>query len=165
MGCRDSFARPACVYSSHTVMPASQPLAEILARLTGPGELYTRLPDRRVRCHACGHLCTIVPGKEGICRVRFNLDGTLLVPRGYVAGLAVDPIEKKPFFHAFPGGNALSFGMLGCDYHCAYCQNWLTSQALRDPAPLRLRTHLRPGDRAPAVHHAPQSLQAPTTSR
>jgi pyruvate formate lyase activating enzyme len=44
-----------------------------------------------------------------------------------------DPIEKKPFFHAFPGGLAYSFGMLGCDLHCAYCQNWVTSQALRDP--------------------------------
>jgi pyruvate formate lyase activating enzyme len=55
------------------------------------------------------------------------------VPFGYVSGLQVDPIEKKPFFHAFPGSQALSFGMLGCDYHCAYCQNWITSQALRDP--------------------------------
>jgi pyruvate formate lyase activating enzyme len=57
----------------------------------------------------------------------------LLVPRGYVAALQVDPIEKKPFFHAYPGALALSFGMLGCDYHCGYCQNWVTSQALRDP--------------------------------
>ena len=44
-----------------------------------------------------------------------------------------DPIEKKPFFHAHPGALAYSFGMLGCDLHCAYCQNWVTSQALRDP--------------------------------
>jgi pyruvate formate lyase activating enzyme len=58
----------------------------------------------------------------------------LYAPYGYVAGLHVDPIEKKPFFHALPGSRALSFGMLGCDYHCAYCQNWLTSQAVRDPA-------------------------------
>ena len=45
-----------------------------------------------------------------------------------------DPIEKKPFFQAHPGALAFSFGMLGCDLHCAYCQNWVTSQALRDPA-------------------------------
>ena len=45
----------------------------------------------------------------------------------------MDPVEKKPFFHALPGAKALSFGMLGCDYHCGFCQNWLTSQALRDP--------------------------------
>jgi pyruvate formate lyase activating enzyme len=44
-----------------------------------------------------------------------------------------DPIEKKPFFHAYPGALAYSFGMLGCDLHCSYCQNWVTSQALRDP--------------------------------
>jgi pyruvate formate lyase activating enzyme len=56
-----------------------------------------------------------------------------MVPHGYVGSLAVDPIEKKPFFHALPGSRALSFGMLGCDYHCGYCQNWFTSQSIRDP--------------------------------
>ena len=59
-----------------------------------------------------------------------------MVPWGYAAGVALDPIEKKPFFHALPGSIALSFGMLGCDYHCSYCQNWITSQALRDPEAL-----------------------------
>src|SRR5262249_8385087 len=62
-----------------------------------------------------------------------NAGGTLLVPHGYVGALQVDPIEKKPFFHALPGSLALSFGMLGCDYHCSYCQNWFTSQSIRDP--------------------------------
>jgi pyruvate formate lyase activating enzyme len=56
----------------------------------------------------------------------------LNVPFGYVSGIALDPIEKKPFFHAYPCSSALSFGMLGCDYHCPFCQNWITSQALRD---------------------------------
>jgi pyruvate formate lyase activating enzyme len=56
-----------------------------------------------------------------------------MVPWGYVAGVQCDPIEKKPFFHAYPGSVAFSFGMLGCDLHCGYCQNWVTSQALRDP--------------------------------
>jgi pyruvate formate lyase activating enzyme len=112
------------------------PLRERLAELTCEGELYERLPDRRVRCFACGHRCLIPPGREGVCRVRFNEGGTLRVPWGYVAALQVDPIEKKPFFHALPGSRALSFGMLGCDYHCGYCQNWLTSQALRDPRAL-----------------------------
>ena len=49
------------------------------------------------------------------------------------AALQLDPVEKKPFFHALPGSLAMSFGMLGCDFHCGYCQNWVTSQALRDP--------------------------------
>ena len=49
------------------------------------------------------------------------------MPGGYIAGLQVDPIEKKPFYHAYPGRDALSFGMMGCDLHCSYCQNWVTS--------------------------------------
>ncbi len=85
-----------------------------------------------VRCVACGHRCSIREGRTGVCRVRFNSGGKLRVPTGYVAGLQVDPIEKKPFYHAYPGRDALSFGMLGCDFHCSYCQNWVTSQALRD---------------------------------
>lgn len=55
-----------------------------------------------------------------------------MVPAGYVAALQCDPTEKKPFFHVFPGSDAVTFGMLGCDLHCDYCQNWITSQALRD---------------------------------
>jgi pyruvate formate lyase activating enzyme len=108
------------------------PLGQVLARHTREGELYERLPEGRVRCFACGHRCLIPPGQDGICRVRFNEEGTLRVPFGYVGALHVDPIEKKPFFHALPGAAALSFGMLGCDLHCGYCQNWLTSQVLRD---------------------------------
>jgi len=91
-----------------------------------------------LRCYACGHRCFIRPGRAGVCRVRFNRDGELRVPGGYVAGLQIDPIEKKPFYHAFPGREALSFGMLGCDFHCGYCQNWVTSQALRDDAAVSL---------------------------
>ncbi len=109
------------------------PLAETLDRATREGELYAKLPDKRVRCVACGHGCLIPPGQRGICKVRFNDDGVLRVPFGYVAGLNVDPVEKKPFFHVLPGARALSFGMLGCDLHCGYCQNWVSSQALRDP--------------------------------
>lgn len=112
----------------------STTLRATLTSLTAPGELAERLPEGRVRCVACGHRCLIPPGREGVCRVRFNQDGRLRVPFGYVGALHVDPVEKKPFFHALPGARVLSFGMLGCDYHCSYCQNWLTSQALRDPA-------------------------------
>ncbi len=116
-------------------MPPTAPsLAQALAQHARDGELYERLPDDRVRCVACGHRCLIPPGREGICRVRFNEGGVLKVPFGYVAALHVDPVEKKPFFHALPGARALSFGMLGCDLHCGYCQNWLSSQTLRDPA-------------------------------
>ena len=106
----------------------------LLDTLTVPGELYEKLEDHAVRCFACGHRCVIREGRRGICQVRFNQGGELRVPSGYVAALQSDPIEKKPFFHVLPSANALTFGMLGCDYHCGYCQNWLTSQTLRDPA-------------------------------
>lgn len=109
-------------------------LADTLDQMTAEGELYEKLPDGVVRCYACGHRCLIRSGKRGICKVRFNQDGQLRVPWGYVGALQVDPIEKKPFNHILPGTDALTFGMLGCDFHCSYCQNWLTSQALRDPA-------------------------------
>ena len=114
------------------VASGGESLAATLDRLTAEGELYERLDNRRVRCFACGHRCVILEGLRGICKVRFNQEGMLLAPRGYVAGLQADPVEKKPFFHVLPGSVALTFGMLGCDFHCPYCQNWLTSQALRD---------------------------------
>jgi pyruvate formate lyase activating enzyme len=114
-------------------MPETQTLKDLLTEQTKVGELYHDMPDNWVRCFACGHKCKIPPGKDGICKVRFNRDGKLFVPWGYVGALQLDPIEKKPFFHAYPTAKALSFGMLGCDYHCGYCQNWVTSQALRDP--------------------------------
>lgn len=87
-----------------------------------------------LRCLACGHRCLLREGRRGICRVRSVKDGVLRAPRGYAGGVALDPVEKKPFFHVLPGSLALSFGMLGCDFHCGYCQNWISSQALRDPA-------------------------------
>ncbi|MEE9154016.1 MAG: hypothetical protein V3U42_07995, partial [candidate division NC10 bacterium] len=108
------------------------PLAQILDRQTQEGarELCDRLPDNELRCYACGHRCLIRDGRRGICKVRFNKEGNLYVPWGYVAALQCDPTEKKPFYHFLPGSDTLTFGMLGCDYHCPYCQNWLTSQAL-----------------------------------
>jgi pyruvate formate lyase activating enzyme len=102
-------------------MAGTVTLEQTLSRLAREGELYERLPGGRVRCYACGHRCLIPPGQRGICKVRWNEGGRLLVPAGYVAALQLDPVEKKPFFHAYPGSRALSFGMLGCDLHCAYC--------------------------------------------
>jgi len=122
-------------------------LAEVLARETREGELYERLADGRLRCYACGHCCPLPTGAIGVCKVRFNEGGTLRVPWGYVGGVQCDPIEKKPFFHAHPGALAYSFGMLGCDLHCSYCQNWVTSQALRDPAAV-----------APPLEASPEAL-------
>jgi pyruvate formate lyase activating enzyme len=109
-------------------------LAEMLDSMTEEGDFYEQAEKDAVRCFACAHRCLIGAGKRGICKVRFNQSGTLRVPWGYVAALQSDPIEKKPFYHMLPGSDALTFGMLGCDFHCSFCQNWVSSQALRDPA-------------------------------
>ncbi|HEV8139158.1 MAG TPA: AmmeMemoRadiSam system radical SAM enzyme [Pyrinomonadaceae bacterium] len=116
--------------------PTAASLAEVLDEMTAEGapELTEHLEKDALKCYACGHRCLIKEGKRGICKVRFNEGGHLRVPTNYVAALACDPTEKKPFFHVLPGSDTLTFGMLGCDLHCAYCQNWLTSQALRDDA-------------------------------
>ena len=108
-------------------------LKDVLATRTREGDLYDALDNQWVHCYACGHDCRIPPGALGVCKVRFNESGRLMVPWGYAGGVQCDPIEKKPFFHVHPGALAYSFGMLGCDLHCGYCQNWVTSQALRDP--------------------------------
>jgi len=107
-------------------------LAEKVAEHTRASELFETIDTHRLRCLACGHRCPIASGFSGVCKVRFNQDGKLYAPYGYVNTIQCDPIEKKPFFHVRPGALALSFGMLGCDLHCGYCQNWVTSQALRD---------------------------------
>lgn len=125
---------------------ATSTLKNVLENYTTEGKLYERLENGKLRCVACGHRCVIFDGLDGICRVRFNREGKLLVPHGYVGALQLDPVEKKPFFHALPGSLAMSFGMLGCDFHCGYCQNWVTSQALRDPNAVAPPHRLTPED-------------------
>jgi pyruvate formate lyase activating enzyme len=114
-------------------MPALKDILDSHVREAAP-ELVEQLDRNRLRCYSCGHACPIPEGQAGVCKVRYNRGGKLYVPWGYVGGIQCDPIEKKPFFHAIPGALAYSFGMLGCDLHCSYCQNWVTSQALRDPS-------------------------------
>jgi pyruvate formate lyase activating enzyme len=121
-------------------------LGTVLEAATVEGEVYAKEPGGWVRCFSCGHECRIPQGARGVCKVRFNRDGVLRVPYGYVGGVQCDPIEKKPFFHARPGALAFSFGMLGCDLHCAYCQNWVTSQALRDPSAIAPPRAATPAD-------------------
>jgi len=116
-------------------------LGELLSKHTVRAhEDLIRAEAKGIRCLACGHRCLVRPGRHGVCRVRFNREGELRVPGGYAAGVQVDPIEKKPFYHALPGRDALSFGMLGCDLHCSFCQNWVTSQALRDDQAVSMPT-------------------------
>jgi len=121
-----------------------QTVAHELAEHTRESELYEIIDGHRLRCLACGHRCPIGAGFTGVCKVRFNRGGKLYAPYGYLNSLRCDPIEKKPFYHVRPGSHALSFGMLGCDLHCAYCQNWITSQALRDARSTTNFTQIRP---------------------
>lgn len=111
---------------------------------TIPATLVEKLSSGALRCLACAHRCVIRPGGRGVCQVRFESQGQLRVPWGYVAGLQADPVEKKPLWHFLPGAVALTFGMLGCNFRCDYCQNWFTSQALRDPACAAAQSLARP---------------------
>ncbi len=96
-------------------------LDSLLDSMTAAGVLYEKHANGSLTCYACGHRCLIKPGRRGICQVRYNQDGELRVPWGYVGALQCDPTEKKPFFHVYPGSDTLTFGMLGCDMHCPYC--------------------------------------------
>lgn len=91
---------------------------------------YEELPQQRVRCGICPHRCQIAVGEYGICRVRKN-SGGLLLATNYARCVAsgLDPIEKKPLYHFYPGSTILSFGALGCNLSCDFCQNWQIAQA------------------------------------
>ncbi|HEY6784596.1 MAG TPA: hypothetical protein VI159_06560, partial [Gemmatimonadales bacterium] len=91
-----------------TSSPAGPSLADTLDSRIMPASLVTPEVDGAVRCVACGHRCLIRPGRRGICKVRFNRDGVLRAPAGYVAALQCDPTEKKPFFHCLPGSDTLT---------------------------------------------------------
>ena len=87
--------------------------------------LYEKLPGSRVGCNICQWRCKIGPGKTGVCRMYQNRDGVLFsINYAKVSSVAVDPIEKKPLFHFFPGSLAFSLGGWGCNFHCQDCQNW-----------------------------------------
>lgn len=86
---------------------------------------YGILDDKRVRCKLCPNDCVIVPSMSGLCRTRVNIDGKLYsTVYGYPCGLHIDPIEKKPLYHYYPGQKILSFGTYGCNLFCKGCQNY-----------------------------------------
>jgi pyruvate formate lyase activating enzyme len=88
----------------------------------------------KVRCGVCRHNCLIPEGKFGICGVRQNQKGKIvLTVYGKASSIAVDPMEKKPLYHVLPGSPILSIGSLGCNFRCSFCQNWEISQAMREP--------------------------------
>jgi pyruvate formate lyase activating enzyme len=109
------------------------PLADALSRRTARGILFERGPtEDSLRCTACAHRCVIERGRRGACGVRFEREGVLRVPFGYVARANVRFVEANTLYHVLPGARALTFGMYGCDLRCGYCQSWYVSQALHE---------------------------------
>lgn len=100
---------------------------------------YQALTDQRVRCTLCPHDCHIAAGGRGACGVRYNSEGvlyTLVYDR--VVARSVDPVEKKPLYHFFPGSSAYSIATVGCNLRCAFCQNWQISQWPKQHLPARV---------------------------
>jgi len=97
---------------------------------------YLFLDDNKVRCMLCPHLCTINRGNSGICKVRYNNNGKLFT-RIYniVSAINIDPIEKKPLYHFYPGSKILSIGTIGCNLQCQFCQNSDISQVTENEFP------------------------------
>jgi pyruvate formate lyase activating enzyme len=92
--------------------------------------LYEKLEKRLVQCYLCAHHCRIADRKFGLCGVRQNIDGTLFTHAfGKVVAAHVDPVEKKPLYHFFPGSSSFSIATIGCNFRCGFCQNWQISQA------------------------------------
>ncbi len=95
--------------------------------------LYQKLDANKVQCNLCAHRCVINPGKKGVCKVKENINGILYTKvYGKTIAQNIDPIEKKPLYHFYPGSKAYSIATEGCNFHCRFCQNWDISQITND---------------------------------
>ncbi len=105
---------------------------------------WQKLEDKNVQCLLCPRKCIIFPSRRGYCGVRINRNGKLFT-LGYnnPVAIAIDPIEKKPFFHVLPGTGALSIAVAGCNLRCVFCQNWNISQKKPDET---INYHATPSD-------------------
>ncbi|HSH52232.1 MAG TPA: AmmeMemoRadiSam system radical SAM enzyme [Bacteroidales bacterium] len=94
---------------------------------------YLKIEDQKIQCELCPHNCIIQSGDFGICKVRQNTKGKLISSNyGLISSMGFDPIEKKPLYHFYPGGEILSVGSIGCNLKCQFCQNWQISQTSID---------------------------------
>jgi pyruvate formate lyase activating enzyme len=92
-------------------------------------EMLFRISGNKLECLLCPHFCKIGEGKTGICGVRKNTGEKIeLLTYGVISGYSLDPVEKKPLYHFFPGNNVLSIGSYGCNLRCDFCQNYNISQ-------------------------------------
>ncbi|HOO72124.1 MAG TPA: AmmeMemoRadiSam system radical SAM enzyme [Spirochaetota bacterium] len=106
-------------------------------------QFYEAATDNRLRCHLCPHNCLIADGKSGICGARKNSGGVLYAETyGMITAIAMDPIEKKPLYHYYPGSRILSIGSRGCNLRCPFCQNW----------------HISQDDRASTSYYSPEDI-------
>ena len=100
-----------------------------------------KISNNKAQCLLCPHFCKIAEGKTGICGVRKNIDGEIVLQTyGVLSGYSLDPVEKKPLYHFFPGHNILSAGSYGCNMRCDFCQNYHISQNI----PERLTYEISP---------------------
>jgi len=94
---------------------------------------YEKKDEKRVHCFLCRHNCIVADGKRGLCGVRQNREGVLYsLVYGLPCAYHVDPIEKKPLFHFYPGSRAFSVATAGCNFRCLHCQNHDISQGPRE---------------------------------
>lgn len=99
------------------------------------------LQNGKVQCTICPRNCILSDGQEGFCHVRKNINGEIILTTyGYNTGLAIDPIEKKPLYQFYPTSGVLSFGTLGCNMGCQFCQNWHISKSKADVTALNKNT-------------------------
>lgn len=98
------------------------------------------LNNNKIKCTVCPRECNLSEGQRGFCHIRQNINGNItLTSFGYTTGLSIDPIEKKPLYHFYPSSSVLSFGTIGCNMGCLFCQNYQTSKAKIDPQLLEKR--------------------------
>lgn len=115
---------------------------------------YEKLEDGRIHCLLCPHHCKISPGKVGICRVRKNLQGILSSQSyGIISSWGLDPIEKKPLYHYYPGRHIFSIGSVGCNFRCKFCQNWQIAQRTQVSA-----VEMSPGEVVEEALRQPENL-------
>src|SRR3990172_1146462 len=112
---------------------STRPEREFLASGVIRGRWWHRLQDGRIQCDLCPRACRLHEGQRGFCYVRQALGGGVaLASYGRSSGFCIDPIEKKPLNHFYPGTSVLSFGTAGCNLGCRFCQNWDISKARED---------------------------------
>ena len=130
-----------------------------------PGRWWHRLDDGRIQCDLCPRDCRLHDGQRGLCFVRQRVgDAMVLTTYGRSSGFCIDPIEKKPLNHFYPGSSVLSFGTAGCNLACKFCQNWDISKS-REMDRLMDAASPRAHRRRPRAPAAPRAWPSPTTTR